>query len=238
MAETEHGERCERAWYRDHGLSATAIVERARWQLEGWAGRPGGLSGGVTLVRLVPEEVRSDDGRQGSSVGWALAGRRGRRPRRGAPHRAGRRAGGHGAGRGRAAGCRPSATGWCRRPRSISTIRPSGSTAARDRGRVATPRRHRRSCPPSRSPIELLAGDGRAVAVTGRGEISAAPVELVVGTSRHRIVAWAGPWPLEQRWWTPERSRRLARMQIVTEGGAAHLVGSGAATLVDPRHVL
>jgi len=79
--------------------------------------------------------------------------------------------------------------------------------------------------PPKPVPIELLAGDGRVVAVTGRGEISAAPVELVVGTRRHRVVAWAGPWPLEQRWWTPERSRRLARMQIVTEGGAAHLVG-------------
>ena len=51
---------------------------------------------------------------------------------------------------GRAAGCRPSATGWCRRPRSISTIRPNGSTAARGRGRVRTPRRHRRSCRPSR----------------------------------------------------------------------------------------
>src|SRR4029079_9266153 len=73
-------------------------------------------------------------------------------------------------------------------------------------------------------PVELLAGDGRAVAVTGRGEISAAPTELIVGSHRHRIVAWAGPWPLEQRWWTSERSRRLARLQIVTEGGAAHLI--------------
>lgn len=36
IVETEHGERNERAWYRDHGLSATAMVERARWQLEGW----------------------------------------------------------------------------------------------------------------------------------------------------------------------------------------------------------
>jgi protein ImuB len=79
--------------------------------------------------------------------------------------------------------------------------------------------------PPKPVPVELLTADGRAVAVTGRGEISGAPAELVVGTGRHRVVAWAGPWPLEQRWWTPERSRRLARMQIVTEGGSAHLVG-------------
>ena len=98
LVETEHGERCERAWYRDHGLSATAIVERARWQLEGWANRPGGLSGGVTLVRLVPDEVRSDDGLQVSLWGGRSQADEAAAARRGSPHRAGRRAGGHGAG--------------------------------------------------------------------------------------------------------------------------------------------
>ena len=40
-AETEHGERSERAWYRAVGLSSAAIVERVRWQLEGWIAQPG-----------------------------------------------------------------------------------------------------------------------------------------------------------------------------------------------------
>ena len=35
-AETEHGERSERAWYRAAGMSAAAMVERVRWQLDGW----------------------------------------------------------------------------------------------------------------------------------------------------------------------------------------------------------
>ena len=35
-AETEHGERSERAWYRAAGLSAAAMVDRVRWQLDGW----------------------------------------------------------------------------------------------------------------------------------------------------------------------------------------------------------
>jgi protein ImuB len=79
--------------------------------------------------------------------------------------------------------------------------------------------------PPVPLPAELVADDGRAVQVSGRGEVSAVPFELIVGTRRHRIVAWAGPWPLDQRWWMPERSRRLARLQVVTDGGVAHLVG-------------
>ncbi len=224
MTETEHGERCERAWYRDHGLSATAIVERARWQLEGWAGRPGGLSGGVTLVRLVPEEVRSDDGHQGTLWG-------GRSQADDDAARAVVRLTGLA---GEQAVTVPVWEGG-RLPSERYRLVPAVSvdlddpSARLDRGEgpwpgsVPTP--SPTVVPPKPVPVELLAGDGRAVAVTGRGEISAAPAELVVGTSRHRIVAWTGPWPLEQRWWTPERSRRLARLQVVTEGGAAHLVG-------------
>jgi protein ImuB len=63
------------------------------------------------------------------------------------------------------------------------------------------------------------------VRVSGRGDISAPPAELVVGSKRQRVVAWAGPWPVEQRWWSVEQSRRVARFQVVTERGVAHLVG-------------
>ncbi|MEZ5295303.1 MAG: hypothetical protein R2697_03215 [Ilumatobacteraceae bacterium] len=45
---------------------------------------------------------------------------------------------------------------------------------------------------------------------------------IVDGSSRHVVRAWVGPWPIEQRWWT-ERPRRLARFQLVTDRGVAHL---------------
>ena len=224
MVETEHGERCERAWYRDHGLSATAIVERARWQLEGWASRPGGLSGGITLVRLVPEEVRSDDGQQGSLWG-------GRSQADDDAARAVVRLTGLA---GEQAVTVPAWEGG-RLPSERYRLVPAASVDLDDPserldrgegpwpGSVPTP--SPTVVPTTPVPVEVLADDGRVVAVTGRGEISGAPAVLVVGSHRHRIVAWAGPWPLEQRWWTSERSRRLARLQIVTEGGAAHLVG-------------
>ena len=62
-AETEHGERTERAWYRAAGLSAPAMVDRLRWQLDAWM-TSGDVSAGVVLLRLAPDEVRGDDGDQ------------------------------------------------------------------------------------------------------------------------------------------------------------------------------
>ena len=224
MAETEHGERSERAWYRDHGLSATAIVERARWQLEGWAHRSGGLSGGITLVRLVPEEVRSDDGQQSSLWGG----------RSQADEAAARAVVRLTALAGEQAVTVPVWEGG-RLPTDRYRLVPAVSvdlddpSDRLDRGDGpwpgATPTPSPTVVPPEPVPVELLGHDGRAVSVGGRGEVSTAPAELVVGTSRQRIVAWAGPWPLEQGWWIPERSRRMARLQVVTERGTAHLVG-------------
>ena len=37
------------------------------------------------------------------------------------------------------------------------------------------------------------------------------------------IRAWAGPWPLDERWWDTGRRRR-ARLQVVTGDGQARLL--------------
>ena len=63
-AETEDGGQLVRRWRHEGALSAMALSERARWQLDGWLAGEGRPSGGLTLLRLVPEEVRPDDGRQ------------------------------------------------------------------------------------------------------------------------------------------------------------------------------
>ncbi len=73
LFETEHGERSERSWYRSAGLSAAAMVDRVRWQLDAWVDLPRGsdqeITGGIALVRLTPDEVVADVGRQLGSVG-------------------------------------------------------------------------------------------------------------------------------------------------------------------------
>ena len=38
------------------------------------------------------------------------------------------------------------------------------------------------------------------------------------------ITSWAGPWPVDERWWDPERHSRRARFQVVTDDGIARLV--------------
>ena len=73
-AETEHGEHLSRLW-RHERLDATAVAERVRWQLDGWlngspAARP---TSGITLLRLVPDEVVPDEGRQLGFWGAATA---------------------------------------------------------------------------------------------------------------------------------------------------------------------
>lgn len=223
VVETEHGERSERAWYRDAGLSSSAVVERVRWQLEGWAGRPGGLSGGVALLRLVPEEVRGDDGvatrlwggRSQADLDAAraivrLAGIAGDESVR-VPAWSG----------GRLPGERYR---WVPAS-SVDLDDPAGRL---DRGDGPWP-----GALPAPSPsvvltdpleVEVLDGEGGAVAVSGRGEPSAVPATLVVRGRRYPVVAWAGPWPVEQRWWHPSAGRRLARFQVVTDTGEAHLV--------------
>ncbi|MGH9024703.1 MAG: DNA polymerase Y family protein, partial [Acidimicrobiia bacterium] len=62
-AETEHGEHRARAW-RHEGLDAAGLATRVRWQLDGWVTETGGLSGALTLLRLVPDEVVPAGGRQ------------------------------------------------------------------------------------------------------------------------------------------------------------------------------
>ena len=79
--------------------------------------------------------------------------------------------------------------------------------------------------PATLAPATVVDEGGHSVVVSGRGAISAAPALVAVGSGTpQRITAWAGPWPLEERWWDPSSRRRRARFQVVTEDGRAHLV--------------
>jgi protein ImuB len=77
---------------------------------------------------------------------------------------------------------------------------------------------------PPRS-AQLVDASGERVKVTSRGFVSASPARLTInGGISQTVVGWSAPWPVEERWWDPLRSRRCARFQIVTEFGDAHLV--------------
>ncbi|MCU1455908.1 MAG: DNA-repair protein, partial [Acidimicrobiales bacterium] len=78
---------------------------------------------------------------------------------------------------------------------------------------------------PTSQPAEVVDGADRPVAVSGRGEASAPPARVTLdGGRRVEVVAWAGPWPVDERWWDPARHRRRARFQVLLADGTAHLL--------------
>jgi len=226
-AETDHGERSERAWYRASGLSAPAMVERVRWQLDGWL-RDGDLTAGVVLLALAPDEVRGDDGDQlGLWGGRSAADERATRAVTRLSGLAGEQAVLVPAWR----GGRLPAERYAWIPAGTTDLTDPDDTAERVRPGLEQPWPGRLPAPsPSvvldqQRPAVLADAAGQPVRVSGRGELSAPPATLSVdGRPPIVVTAWAGPWPLEEQWWDPARQRRLARFQVVTADGVAHLV--------------
>ena len=70
---------------------------------------------------------------------------------------------------------------------------------------------------------EVVDDTGRAIGVSGRGLLNSEPARLSVeGGPWQPITAWAGPWPVTERWWSVRRRR--ARVQVVTADGVARLL--------------
>jgi protein ImuB len=223
VGETEHGERSERVWYRSSGLSAAAMVERVRWQLDAWA-TSGDLTAGVMMLRLDPVEVRSDDGVQLGLWGgrtqaddWAVR----------AVARLVALAGEQQV-------LVPAARGG-RQPHDTHAWVPAATADLTDPAeRLAAVAAPWPGSLPSPSPavvheparaVEVLDASGKPVAVSGRGVVSAAPATVQVGTTSEPVQAWAGPWPVDERWWDATRARRTARFQVLTRSGRLLLVG-------------
>jgi protein ImuB len=221
-AEWEHGERLARCWRLDGaGRTAAALADRVRWQLDGWltgtgAGHAGRPSGGLILLRLTPEEVRPDDGRQSGFWGGDRA----------AAERAARALA-------RVQGMLgPDAVvtavpGGGRGPADQVRLVPWGEDRSDVQNRREGPRSARQNEPPwpgripPPAPATVHAVPVPAEVVHADG----APLRLsVAGGPIADVVAWAGPWPVDERWWDRRAHRRRARWQVVTATGEAHLL--------------
>ncbi|MGD9997757.1 MAG: DNA polymerase Y family protein [Ilumatobacteraceae bacterium] len=239
-AETEYGERCERVWTLSTGFSATAMLERLRWQLDGWASAAETVESadadaanvarsGVVHLRIEPTQVRADDGVQ---LGlWGGRTQADEWARRAATRLAGL------VGDDRVVvpewrGGRQPGDLHCFVPASLSSIFEGGDRALPAAGTAAERRPWPGRLPapwpavvhPDPHPVEVLDAEGADVAVTGRGAVSASPAVL-----RDRagpavpVVGWAGPWLLDERWWDAARHRRVARFQLLLADGRALL---------------
>jgi len=78
--------------------------------------------------------------------------------------------------------------------------------------------------PPEREPAEVVDAAGAPVTVSGRGLISAAPARVTWPSGSREVDGWAGPWPVEERWWDPAAATRLARIQVTAPDGTALLL--------------
>ncbi|MEV4822811.1 DNA polymerase Y family protein [Micromonospora sp. NPDC049274] len=285
-AVTEHGQELHRVWRHDGLLTAAAIADRVRWQLDGWlsgsngraGARPARPTAGIIRLRLIPDGVLAQAGLQtglwgetgeererahralsrvqgilgpeavvtavlggGRSpadqvrlVPWGderLPARPGPPAVAGAdPATGGGRAGSDRAGGGRAGSDR--AGGGRAGSDRAGSGRAGGAGRLADHGGGGVPPWPGRLPPPAPavvlpSPLAATVHDaaGEPVVISARLAVSAVPARLVVGTGRPaEIVGWAGPWPVDERWWAPAEARRRARFQVSLADGTALLL--------------
>jgi protein ImuB len=63
--------------------------------------------------------------------------------------------------------------------------------------------------------IAVLDAHQRPLVVNARHAMSAEPARVLINDVVYDVVAWAGPWPVEECWWDQRRARRTVRLQLL-----------------------
>jgi protein ImuB len=248
-AVTVHGQELRRSWRHDGLLSAAAITDRVRWQLEGWLSgvrwgapdsrgpaRPTVMSRaspamrdrsdtGILRLRLVPEGILAHAGQQPGL--WGESGK----------------------GRDRADRAFAGVLGLLGPDSVLAAVRTGGRSPTDQIRLLPWDGEQRRTAPgpwpdpsapwpgqlpvptpftvlPEPVPVAVHDAQGRPVRLTARLAISASPALLTrADTPSAEIADWAGPWPVDERWWAPAEARRQVQFQVgLTDGRALLLV--------------
>jgi protein ImuB len=216
---TESGEETVRRWRHAGVLSRGDVVDRIRWQLEGWLrGGAHPPTGGVTRLRLVPVETVPLGVHQQAL--WGGSGADDERA-----HRALARVQtllGHGS-------VLTAMIDGGRDPLQRTRFVPWGDAPKPERspehpwpGHLPAPAPSVLIDPPRA--VQVLDTGGRPVTVDDRGVVPRPPARFVLGAESLPVTSWAGPWPVDGSWWTPGAATRVARFQIVDVRGRAYLV--------------
>jgi protein ImuB len=219
-AVTVHGEELHRTWRHEGLLTTAAVAERVRWQLAGWLTHAARPTGGLLRLRLVPDGVIPHAGLQGGL--WGDVGLDDERAHRSLTRVQGML--------GPEAVVTAVLVGG-RSPADRVRLVPWGDDRAPAHqqpappwpGRLPSPSPATVPAPPL--PAAVSAEDGSPVTVSARLEISAAPVRVAVerGTPVE-VIGWAGPWPVDERWWAPAEARRQVRLQVSLVDGRGLLL--------------
>ncbi|WDF33394.1 DNA polymerase Y family protein [Arthrobacter agilis] len=222
---TESGESSERRWQHPRWFDADDVVDRVRWQLQGTNASDHGLTSGVSRVHVVPEIVENlSDHADGL---WGTG------PDEGIHHGLARVQSmlGHGA----------VLTAVVAGGRLLADRRvfiPWGDAEVSPQQAAKTPVKDRDQPWPGRLPgpapatvfaepvaAAVVDSRGNTVDVDARGLVSADPAFFSAerdGTPQP-VHSWAGPWPINERWWDPS-GRVLNRFQLVDHSGSAWLL--------------
>lgn len=217
-ASTADGKELERVWRCAEPLTEDATADRVRWQLDGWLNRRNSNerpTAPITVLRLRPVEVVSAEALQ-----LPLWGPRAKMTD-GAAHRALVRVQGL---LGPEAVQVPVLSGG-RGPAERITLTPLGDEPV-PRADPAQPWPGQLPEPSPTvlldDPVDLFDADDRPVRVTARGLFSADPSRLAAPgktVTTGQLAWWAGPWPVDERWWDPEQGKagRTARAQVLLD---------------------
>ncbi|GAA2831131.1 hypothetical protein RMN57_10500 [Kitasatospora sp. CM 4170] len=227
------GRTVSRLWRHEGRLSATALAERVRWQLQAWQGAgtfdapagaedehgadPAPHGAGFTALRLVPDDLSPDQGRQLALWGQAVADDRVER----AVARVQAVLGHAGLRRIEPAGGRGPAEQAVRVPWG-EPYDPAAPADAPWPGRlpdVWPAVVHRTPVPAA-----VLDAQGRPVVVDGRAGVSARPDRVALRGRELAVEGWTGPWPAVEYWWDQALARRRARFQVTVADGRALLL--------------
>ncbi|HEX6686620.1 MAG TPA: DNA polymerase Y family protein [Candidatus Limnocylindrales bacterium] len=214
-AVTAEGEELHRVWRHDGVLTAVAISDRTRWQLEGWLTNRR-LTSGILALRLIPDGILAQVGLQPGL--WGEAG-----AERDRAHRALHRIQGI---------LGPDAVltailGGGRTHDHQATMVPWGDERVAALPEGPWPGRMPPPSPPVVLPdaveVQVLDLTNQGVRVNARLQLSGEPSWVVIGGETIEIVGWAGPWPVEEHWWG-ERAARFLRLQALLADGRAVLL--------------
>lgn len=224
---TDDGRRTGRTWLHPRWFTASDVLDRVRWQLQGGHGIDAGLAAPVVSVSVSPESVdralNHEDGLWGGGPDESIH---------------------HGFSRvqsmlghegvvtavltgGRLLSSRSALVPW-------GDLPPGGEKELARRRQLPWPGSVPGPLPSTvfEAPVPVLVRDagGRLVDVDGRGILTGEPVVFAAGigersggSGEHPVRSWSGPWPLSERWWE-DGARSINRFQLVDALGRAWLL--------------
>ncbi|MGP9536976.1 DNA polymerase Y family protein [Brachybacterium sp. AOP43-C2-M15] len=229
VARTESGEEMERTWRHDGALTVADVVDRIRWQCDGWITRArlgGPATGAITRIGLHPLQL-APAGESAPAL-WGSAGESAQRASRALARAQGLA--------GEDAVQVPASVGGRLLAEEMTLVPWRSEKPERREGPWpgALPRPVPATVFRERPSVRLEDAAGEPIVVTARGLLSGAPVQLHVlapgapalqraglrAGSGYPVLAHGAPTVLDERWWAPGGTR-AARLQLVVQGASA-----------------